>query len=195
MGILFAQVYKTWKKISDSTTQPKAKGGASKQDVLPTLEDLCLESLFDSVGSHVSESELKSYVDLHQESLERINEDYTAHCKQEDIPQMPIYPSYIPVTKEVDLLDACSLLKVAEEASCGKFQCCKPSCLVGLHTCGDLASTLLQLFCHLPSVKAVCMVGCCYNHITEACDCSSNTSKYYDDHTSKTMLYLNIFIS
>jgi len=39
--------------------------------------------------------------------------------------------------------------------------------LVGLHTCGDLASTCLRLFTSTPNIKGVMNVGCCYHHLTE----------------------------
>ena len=41
------------------------------------------------------------------------------------------------------------------------------SMLVGLHTCGDLCSNLLRLFCSSDVIKSMCCVGCCYHHITE----------------------------
>lgn len=40
--------------------------------------------------------------------------------------------------------------------------------LVGLHTCGDLCSSLLRLFCSSDMIKSMCCVACCYHHITEA---------------------------
>ena len=41
--------------------------------------------------------------------------------------------------------------------------------LTGLHACGDLsASTMLGLFKHNPSIKAVVSVGCCY-HLMNTC--------------------------
>lgn len=42
--------------------------------------------------------------------------------------------------------------------------------LVGLHTCGDLCSNLLRLFCSSDTIKCMCCVGCCYHHITEAAE-------------------------
>ncbi|KAL3893202.1 MAG: hypothetical protein SGPRY_014394, partial [Prymnesium sp.] len=49
------------------------------------------------------------------------------------------------------------------------------SVLVGLHTCGDLASTTLRVFHSAgEAVGAVVSVGCCYMHLTEhplCCDC------------------------
>ena len=44
--------------------------------------------------------------------------------------------------------------------------------LTGLHTCGDLASSILRLFTRNDNVQAVCNVGCCYHHIEEEFVCS-----------------------
>lgn len=38
--------------------------------------------------------------------------------------------------------------------------------LVGLHTCGDLAPTILRLFAKSDSVVGVVSVGCCYMKVT-----------------------------
>ena len=38
--------------------------------------------------------------------------------------------------------------------------------VVGLHTCGDLAPTLLRLFSQSSEVVAVALVGCCYMKLT-----------------------------
>ena len=40
--------------------------------------------------------------------------------------------------------------------------------LTGLHTCGDLASNMLELFVTNPDIKLCCSVGCCYHLLTEA---------------------------
>lgn len=42
--------------------------------------------------------------------------------------------------------------------------------MVGLHTCGDLASSTLRLFTAKPEIKAVCSVGCCYHLLSEECE-------------------------
>jgi len=38
--------------------------------------------------------------------------------------------------------------------------------LVGLHPCGDLAPTLLQLFSACEEAKFISIVGCCYMKMT-----------------------------
>ncbi|KAL4232962.1 Methyltransferase-like protein 25 [Mactra antiquata] len=48
--------------------------------------------------------------------------------------------------------------------------------LVGLHTCGDLASTSVDLFTRNNQLNVLCNVGCCYNLMTE---------KYLDDDDGK----------
>jgi hypothetical protein len=39
--------------------------------------------------------------------------------------------------------------------------------IVGLHTCGPLAPSMLRLFVKDSSVKALCGVGCCYQQMEE----------------------------
>lgn len=46
--------------------------------------------------------------------------------------------------------------------------------LVGLHTCGNLASTSMQLFVNSPESRFLCNVGCCYHLLDEVFDKSSN---------------------
>ncbi|XP_069102555.1 probable methyltransferase-like protein 25 [Argopecten irradians] len=39
--------------------------------------------------------------------------------------------------------------------------------LTGLHTCGALGSSMLELFVNNPSVRVLCGVGCCYHYMRE----------------------------
>lgn len=39
--------------------------------------------------------------------------------------------------------------------------------LTGLHTCGDLAPTIMKLFLRAPEAKVLALVGCCYHMLTE----------------------------
>ncbi|XP_026247211.2 putative methyltransferase-like protein 25 isoform X3 [Urocitellus parryii] len=39
--------------------------------------------------------------------------------------------------------------------------------MVGLHTCGDLASNTLRIFASNSEIKGVCSVGCCYHLLSE----------------------------
>lgn len=38
--------------------------------------------------------------------------------------------------------------------------------LIGLHPCGDLATTLLRLYSSCEKAKFICIVGCCYMKLT-----------------------------
>lgn len=40
-------------------------------------------------------------------------------------------------------------------------------CLVGLHACGDLVPMTLRIFVGEPSVKLMCIVGCCYHLVSQ----------------------------
>ena len=42
--------------------------------------------------------------------------------------------------------------------------------LTGLHTCGDLASSMLELFVTNRDIKSLCSVGCCYHLLSEEFD-------------------------
>eukprot|EP00731_Ephydatia_muelleri_P021994 Em0014g585a len=83
--------------------------------------------------------------------------------------------SYFPLTMTVDVSSASELLPFVERHSSGHFQQSQPCMIVGLHTCGDLAVNILRLFCDISAIKAVCVVGCCYNHCTENEDCTDGS--------------------
>ncbi|XP_019866285.2 probable methyltransferase-like protein 25 [Aethina tumida] len=46
--------------------------------------------------------------------------------------------------------------------------------LVGLHTCGNLATASLKIFNSSSHIRTICNVGCCYHFITEEFDEDSN---------------------
>ncbi|XP_041453190.1 methyltransferase-like protein 25 [Lytechinus variegatus] len=66
---------------------------------------------------------------------------------------------------------------VDEETEVGDFLQCdenaqyfdlsEPFMMVGLHTCGDLAPSMLRIFQSNPSMHCLCNVGCCYHLVTE----------------------------
>ncbi|XP_071098304.1 methyltransferase-like protein 25B [Haliotis cracherodii] len=39
-------------------------------------------------------------------------------------------------------------------------------CMIGLHCCGDLTPTMLWYFLHMSSVRALCLVSCCYHKMS-----------------------------
>lgn len=55
-------------------------------------------------------------------------------------------------------------------------------CIVGLHTCGNLASDSLKMFVNSQNVKAIINVGCCYQLLTEYVDVDSQEYRDYVDY-------------
>lgn len=99
--------------------------------------------------------------------------------------------TFSPLTMELRQHNIRELLVSAEEVSGGRFAASEPFCLVGLHTCGDLGSTALRLFTDVPNAKALCIVGCCYHHITETSgeqlmtgNCHTRTTQNRTHHRS-----------
>ncbi|XP_030843845.1 methyltransferase-like protein 25 [Strongylocentrotus purpuratus] len=66
------------------------------------------------------------------------------------------------VDEETEIGD---ILQCDENAS--SFDLTQPFMMVGLHTCGDLAPSMLRIFQSNPSMHCLCNVGCCYHHVTE----------------------------
>ncbi len=68
-----------------------------------------------------------------------------------------------------------------------------PLLLTGLHTCGNLASSILRLFANNKSAVALCSVGCCYHHIGEQFAASpfTNQCKFMCTQTLKYMCTQN----
>lgn len=77
----------------------------------------------------------------------------------------PLEKSYTAVTHRVT--PSLPIMTIAEEVSGGKLRASQPTLIVGLHTCGDLACTALRLFASTVALQGACVVGCCYNHVTE----------------------------
>ncbi|XP_033739673.1 methyltransferase-like protein 25 [Pecten maximus] len=84
---------------------------------------------------------------------------------------------YIPVTLFVDT--SMDLMEVVSEALAdypsstgrpGHKQEETTLMLTGLHTCGALGSSMLELFVNNPTVKVLCGVGCCYHYMRETFD-------------------------
>ena len=188
----FLQVYKAWKcsssrrgdhrqdtqsivSVQVSADNPVTGDGAQHESE-DSPEEFYLDTLFDiDGGTHNIWPITSTDPSLDAEPLKhyslKATEDIasTQSCgsynKYQNVPEAQ--HSYFPVTQDIREHESNSLLYKAEATSCGNFSASKPCCLVGLHTCGDLAATTLRLFCELPSVRAVCVVGCCYHHITE----------------------------
>eukprot|EP01107_Rhizomastix_libera_P000651 TRINITY_DN11270_c0_g1_i3.p1 TRINITY_DN11270_c0_g1~~TRINITY_DN11270_c0_g1_i3.p1 ORF type:complete len:517 (-),score=132.98 TRINITY_DN11270_c0_g1_i3:54-1604(-) len=61
--------------------------------------------------------------------------------------------------------------------------------LVGLHTCGNLASAMLNLFFTVDAIKSIVSVGCCYHMITEdpSLPAKAKGIIHKDSHAMSTM--------
>ena len=79
--------------------------------------------------------------------------------------------SFVPVTGFVDQSFVANgeLARLFEElgTSDGVTTKCNGLFLIGLHTCGDLAPMALRIFVSEPTVKVVCIVGCCYHLVSQ----------------------------
>ena len=73
--------------------------------------------------------------------------------------------SYLPFTYDIHVDD--DIMQLAKDCSVDKFEMDFPTLIEGLHACGDLGSTALRLFTRVPALHAICLVGCCYHHISE----------------------------
>ncbi|XP_031574064.1 methyltransferase-like protein 25 [Actinia tenebrosa] len=83
------------------------------------------------------------------------------------------HDSYLPVTAHVSSsaqiyqnLEA--LFEKKNTSICNDIN--KGIILVGLHTCGDLAPTAINIFIKDSVVKALCLVGCCYHLLSQPTD-------------------------
>lgn len=61
--------------------------------------------------------------------------------------------------------------------------------MVGLHTCGDLASNTLRIFTSKSEIKGVCSVGCCYHLLSEEFE---NPHKGMNFSISHNFIYFSI---
>ena len=103
----------------------------------------------------------------------------------------PLTGSYTPITHYISSND--SIIDIAGDA----IDTARPFGLVGLHTCGDLACLILRQFIKEPLIQCVCVVGCCYHHITEKEDVTGTHSLNYTSHIESLFycIYFFFFIN
>ena len=97
------------------------------------------------------------------------------HCDHSSTQQQPVHQlteSYTPIIHYLSNDD--SVVSIVGDA----LDTTQPIGLVGLHTCGDLACIVLRQFVQEPAIRSVCLVGCCYHHITEERDVTGSRSLY-----------------
>ena len=109
-------------------------------------------------------------------SNEETNITSNCHCEHSSTQQQPVpqlTESYTPIVHY--LSDDDSVASIVGDT----LDTTQPLGLVGLHTCGDLACTVLRQFVQeLVIIQSVCLVGCCYHHITEERDVTGSRSLY-----------------
>ena len=91
---------------------------------------------------------------------------------------------------------------IGQEDTCNGSKCV----LIGLHTCGDLASTMLKIFRKTDEIEAIVSVSCCYFRMTlksevtddikplccaEACSDASRTSTQKTANVDQPQAELN----
>lgn len=86
------------------------------------------------------------------------------------VPSRP--SSFLPVTGFVDQSFVANgelrkLFDQLESSDRGSSLESKGMFLVGLHACGDLVPMALRIFVREPSVKLMCIVGCCYHLVSQ----------------------------
>ncbi|XP_078075911.1 putative methyltransferase-like protein 25 isoform X2 [Mustelus asterias] len=122
-------------------------------------ENLFLEFL--STDAVEMSSLLWKKKDLDEEEKER-RKTASLEAKAKRIKEANLYsPLTLHVTSQTELQDIISEVK--------------DSMMVGLHTCGDLASDTLRIFMTKPELKAVCSVGCCYHLLSEEFELSGDS--------------------
>ena len=108
-------------------------------------------------------------------SNEETNIASNCHCDHSSTQQQPVpqlTESYTPIIHYLSNDD--SVASIVGDA----LDTTQPIGLVGLHTCGDLACIVLRQFVQEPAIQSVCLVGCCYHHITEERDVTGSRSLY-----------------
>lgn len=141
--------------FGDSEIYNKNNGETSaetfRSDEYYGSENAFLEFLSTDAVEVASQERQNKYLD-DKEKERRKNAGLEAKAKR--IKEANLYsPITLHVTSTTELHDIASDVK--------------DSMVVGLHTCGDLASSTLRIFITKPEIKAVCSVGCCYHLLSE----------------------------
>jgi len=113
--------------------------------------------------------------ELHNEYLcAEIQQEHpkTAVISESKQPHAASQNSFLPVTGFVDqsFIANGELRKLFDKLrSSGEYSSAETNgmFLIGLHTCGDLVPMALRIFVSEPSVKLMCIVGCCYHLVSQ----------------------------
>lgn len=80
------------------------------------------------------------------------------------VPTCPLTSSYFPLTHCITPCD--NIFQLVTDEARGYLNPREPTALVGLHTCGNLGPNLLRQFTATPTLTALCVVCCCYHHVS-----------------------------
>ena len=155
---------------SDNDDSQKQSSNDKPVEVEVNLSDMfCENSPSPTTSSPVSEDKLKTESDAGKaaESLViYLSEPRVRRPRPDSVtrfsPAKETATLYRPITHYVTVdTDLHGLVKAhfGDEA--------RDFLLTGLHTCGNLASSILQLYIANPTVRVVCNVGCCYHLLEE----------------------------
>ncbi|XP_036312413.1 probable methyltransferase-like protein 25 isoform X1 [Pipistrellus kuhlii] len=116
-------------------------------------ENLCLENAFSLIDRlPINAIELTSSSKIHKRKMSEANKERRKTTSKSN--ESNIYsPLTSFITADSELHD---IIKDLEDCL-----------MVGLHTCGDLASNTLRIFTSNSKIKGVCSVGCCYHLLSE----------------------------
>lgn len=210
-GNVMLQVCKAWKSIS-RMSKNKHLLVYDTPFVDNTPDELYLPELFEakeqlSTPTSVAETrqmETKTCTDTTSSGTTNIRSHTAAQqtsrdtdpslsdCRERREPEetamfFPLTQTIPTHTKESEK-DGGALLERAEVDTSGRFSAKSSTCLVGLHSCGDLGGVALRLFLRQPQLNALCVVGCCYHHITEEHE-SGGWSAYNFTNCSNGVLF------
>ena len=99
-------------------------------------------------------------------------QEASASFSNSNQPQTATSNSFLPVTGFVDqsFIANGELRKLFDQLALSDEGCFSETngmFLVGLHSCGDLVPVALRIFVSQPSVKLICIVGCCYHLVSQ----------------------------
>lgn len=180
------QVYKAWKSQLNACRNECPQGAKTEIFVDNTPDELNLSTLFE-IEEQLDTPALNCQIEteIETENVSRPSDvsdtgqlvHLEAHtitdCRQTK--QLKEMSTFFPLTQTIPTHstfeesegDGVSLLEQAEVETQGRFSARSSTCLVGLHSCGDLGGVALRLFLREPQLNTMCVVGCCYHHITE----------------------------
>lgn len=116
----------------------------------------------DLVGSH-----LESAQRFDHQAIEHVRKRNAMAKDLEETEPSCDLPQHVELEVSMSTTPA-ELKKVAETAWGNGDSGAENFVLVGLHTCGDLGPSMIQLFANSPAARGLVSVGCCYMKLNES---------------------------